>query len=213
MDDAQQIIGGSSIVGAAIALVVRANQKYARRWKSSLQILYTDYTLEDYATITILSFLYAVGVGALSGASTGAILYALRADGNEEFYFLLSGLFFLGVPVLRISTEGYTVIYKTAQDASRYFRISTRKYAKEDPALKDESETARGYSTKRTPNYSNGDPIGDYLECLRILQEEEVDISQANEKKSFIGANTIIIRDGEGAKIAEFTKNSSGNWT
>lgn len=213
MDDAQQLIGWLGLAGAAAGFISRANQKHAKRWKSSLQVLYNDYTFEEYATITVLSLLYAIGIGALSGASAGALLCAFRQDGNSEYFFILSGLLFLGVPALRISVEGYTVIYKTAQDASNYFKVSGRIPTREDSSANSDADGNGVRSQKRTPKYQQSTWKEDFLRCIRVLEEKGIDISEIDEDSSFVGANSITVRTRDGKKIGEFTKDAQGRWS
>jgi hypothetical protein len=207
-----QLMGWMALIGAIAGLAIRANQKNARNWNSTLQILYSDYTLEDYATITVLSLMYAVGAGALSGASLGALFMATKQDGNREYFLAISGALFLIVPALRLTIEGYSVVYTTALEASRYFKVSRQSLLKEDPTLGPE---ARDKVKKKNVQESRGgasDWLSDFQSCLDILRKEGCDLSTVSEKSSFIGARTIILRDPSGTKVGEFDRDSAGNW-
>jgi len=212
MGDALQLIGWFGLAGGAIGLIAKATHDYDLGWKSALLALFTDYNLKEHAAITIIGFLYAIGIGLLGGSAAGAILSAFQQDGNSEFYLILSGLLILGVPILRISVEGYTVIYQTAQDARMYFRLSSHRLTNGEPALQDEPRNVSSQSSETAPHYQRRDSNAEFWTCIRILRDNGHDISNVDQASSFIGANTIIVRSKNGKKIGEFTMNKMGRW-
>ena len=147
-----------AVVGAFLSCIARFNQKRNRGWKSTLRILFTDYVLEDYATLTLLSLVYSLGAGGLGGASLGAFIYAIFATSNNTTFFCAGAILLLLVPVLRIGIEGYSVIYKTAQDGSKFFETSANDLLMHNPSLGGEEDIvpiARPFAKQRKPRIND----------------------------------------------------------
>ena len=115
-------------IGAAIAIIRRFFSRRKRGDKSLFYIIVSDFTFDYYASLSLLSFLYALIQGACFGLSTGFALTAIvfRSNGIslEENPTPVIGILvsLLTIFVSRLMIEGYTIIYRTAQDAGKYFR-------------------------------------------------------------------------------------------
>lgn len=116
------------VLGAVISIFRRATARKKRGDRSLVSILIGDFSFDHYATLSILSFLYAVVSGACIGT---AVAYALTT-----LFFYVSGLStiksiagillsLLVVIIIRLFIEGYTVIYRTAQDFGVFLRSHT----------------------------------------------------------------------------------------
>ena len=205
------MIFGLAVIGAFLSYIARYNQKYNRGWKSTLRILFTDYVLEDYATLTLLSLVYSLGAGGLGGASLGAFIYAIFARSDNATIFFGGALMLLLIPLLRIGVEGYSIIYKTAQDASRFFDTSTTDLLKRDPSLsrgnpwtknEDRIKADFGYSRK------------EILEAvLEELKEIGVDISSISRHDTSFSKNRVVVVNNLGRQVAVFTRHENGEWT
>jgi len=119
----------AALVGALISLIRRSRLRNRTGEKRLIDILLNDYYFEHYATLSIISFVYGVAQGALIGGALGFSLVTLIGMvfvGSElvSIEYFLSGslgcliLLFL----LRVFLEGYTILYRTAQDFSSYVR-------------------------------------------------------------------------------------------
>jgi hypothetical protein len=117
------VLGG---IGAIIAVTRRSTSRKRRGEKSLLFIIASDYSFDHYATLSILTLLYSVIQGACFGASLAfallALLFRLTGAGMAEPFLVGLGCSLLTVVVARLSIEGYTVIYRTAQDLGDFLR-------------------------------------------------------------------------------------------
>lgn len=137
MDDTSKTVIVFALLGSLITIAFRYHQKNRRGWKSTVQVLYNDYTFEEYATLNLLSLIYAVVIGGLTGAGIGFAIRSPFADAVSTIS--ASAVCFLIIPIARVFTESYTIIYKTAKDASTFFAISSREILKNDPSLQEKS--------------------------------------------------------------------------
>ena len=87
-----------------------------------------DFYFDNYATLSLLSFVYGVGQGALLGAALGfsfdfVILSSMDVLFIQPSFMLLGSLCCLILLIiLRVFLESYTVLYRTAQDFGAYIR-------------------------------------------------------------------------------------------
>jgi hypothetical protein len=113
-------------LGAGIALARRGSSTKKRGDKSFLSIIINDFTFDYYATLSLLSFMYAITQGACFGVSIGYtfLIGANLLDGNHSLSTPLFGILssLIIIVVSRLVIEGYTVVYRTAQDAGEFFR-------------------------------------------------------------------------------------------
>jgi hypothetical protein len=198
-------------IGAFLSFIARFNQKYNRGWKSTLRILFTDYVLEDYASLTLLSLVYSLGAGGLGGASIGAFIYSIFASSDNQTIFFGGVLMLLLIPLLRISVEGYSVIYKTAQNASRFFDASTADLLKRDPSLSRVNPwTENEQRIKADFGYSKNEIFEAILEELK---EIGVDISLISRRDTSFSKNRVVVTNNLGHQVAVFTRHEDGEWT
>ncbi len=117
-------IGILGIVGLIIALIRRNRSRRSLDGKSTLDIIYNDYNLSSYASISILSLVYAIYQGILFGAGFGFILYAVGTifyGGGIGILFNIaySLLCLLLIVLVRISIEGTALIFRVAGDITK----------------------------------------------------------------------------------------------
>jgi len=200
-----------SAVGTLASCIARFNQKYIRRWKSTIRILYSDYVFDEYATITLLSLLYALGVGGLTGAAIGSFIASLASNSGRSDFFLAGIGLLLLVPILRVTIEGYTVIYKTASVASRFFELSSTDLIQRDPTLsqyspwetsQDRVETNFGYSKEEI-----------FKAIMDELKELGTDTSSITYGNTSFTHNRVIVVNNHGRQVAVFTKHPNGEWS
>jgi hypothetical protein len=116
------------IIGAVIAIIRRFLSRRRRGDRSLFYIIVSDFTFDNYATLSILSFLYAVVQGACFGLATGftltAVVSQMNGIGSAENPAPIIGILIslLTIFVIRLLIEGYTIVYRTAQDAGTFFR-------------------------------------------------------------------------------------------
>lgn len=121
------------IIGAVIAIIRRFFSRRRRGDRSLFYIIVSDFTFDNYATLSILSFLYAVVQGACFGLATGftltAVVSQMNGIGSAENPAPIIGILIslLTIFVIRLVIEGYTIVYRTAQDAGAFFRGKGRK--------------------------------------------------------------------------------------
>jgi len=198
-------------IGAIVSCTARLNQTHERGWKSTLRILYSDYVFDHIATITLLSLVYAIGVGALSGASLGTFLLMIIGKSNKVELFWVGMTLLLAIPLLRISLEGYTVIYRTAQDASRFWVASYNDLIKRDPTL-DKSSPWETQEERVVKNF--GYSKKEIFEGIIMeLKELGIDTRKISYKDSSFTRNQAIVMNNLGHQVAVFTLQSDGEWT
>jgi len=119
-------------IGILLGLLRR--RKQMRRGEGIIAIAANDYVFSKYATIPYLSFIYAVYQGAALGLSLGTLLlgvngfmsnvlkasifcpveYSYGCDVGYEYLWIPISLI-ASILVVRISIEGYIVLFKVAQ--------------------------------------------------------------------------------------------------
>jgi hypothetical protein len=120
------IILGS--IGAVIAATRRFLSRKRRGDRSLFYIIVSDFTFDNYATLSILSFVYALVQGSCFGLATGftltAVVFQMNGITSAENPAPIIGILIslLTIFVIRLAIEGYTVVYRTAQDAGAFFR-------------------------------------------------------------------------------------------
>ena len=102
------------IVGALIGAVCRALSKRPNDMPT-LTILLRDYHFDKYATISLLTFVYAITQGAGIGVAAALVINIVV---TQQFYpAILAPLFILlGVVGARITIESYIIVYRLGQD-------------------------------------------------------------------------------------------------
>ena len=120
-----------AIVGLIIAVIRRNKSRESLGGESTLDIIYNDYNLSSYASISILSLVYAIYQGILFGTGFGFILYAIGTIfvGGGIGILLNIGyslLCLLLIIIVRISVETTALIFRVAGDISK----SSNKYTK-----------------------------------------------------------------------------------
>ena len=110
-----------SLIGIFVALSRRNKSRQSINDKSFKDIILNDYNLSYYASLSILSIIYAIIQGALAGASFGFIFFAVGHLFTDAFfpnivYFFAS---ILSVPFTRVLIEAVSLIFRVAQDYSK----------------------------------------------------------------------------------------------
>lgn len=119
---------------AGIIYSLYYRHKSRTKEQSFISIIVNDFNFEEYATISFLSFIYAIVQGAGFGLSIGFIIARIMSIlsnlwrmgvfcpndwsggcqiGNE--YYLYSILCLLVVVIARLSIEGYIILFKLSQ--------------------------------------------------------------------------------------------------
>ena len=205
------IIAVSSLIGAVITLALRYNQRYRRGWRSTIQVLYNDFTFEEYATLNLLSLIYAILLGFLTGAGFSFLVLSPFSTYNWSSYVLSALGCFLLIPIARVGLEGYSVIYKTAKDASGFFTLSTRRLVKEDPTLQEKSAWLKEIKSVR--GRFGYEPSEIYSAILEELSELQIDTSSISYENTSFADNMVIVCNTSGTKVAIYSLHSDGEWT
>ena len=112
-----------SLIGLVTAWIRRSKSRQEINDKSLRSIIFNDYNLSSYASLSILSLLYAIFQGIFSGASLGFISFALGslfrgADviaSNIGYFFIC----LLLIVITRVLIEGTSLIFRVAEDISK----------------------------------------------------------------------------------------------
>ena len=113
-----------SIIGLVIALLRRNKSRKDINDKSLTNIIYSDYNLSSYASLSLLSLLYAILQGFFLGAGLGFIFYGVGClfYGSLDWFGInFAGCFVcIGFTILtRIAIEGTSLIFRVAGDISK----------------------------------------------------------------------------------------------
>jgi len=117
-----------SAIGILCSLVRRYKLRKENTDKSFLDIIANDYYFSKYATLSLLSFTYALVQGAGVGSALYFIFQWFKSLSTDDLGtlthlpLLYSVLSLLAIVFSRIILEGYTILYRTAQDFSDYAR-------------------------------------------------------------------------------------------
>jgi len=110
-----------SLIGIFIALSRRNKSRELIKDKSFKDIILNDYNLSYYASLSILSILYAIIQGALVGASFGFIFFAVGNLFTDALWpnigYSAISLFLVGLS--RVVIEAVSLIFRVAQDYSK----------------------------------------------------------------------------------------------
>ena len=117
-----------AISGLIYSIYRKIKSRKANKDKSLIYIITSDYTLSSYASLRILSIVYALVQGVLLGASFafsiqlfGSILSFSKEPLILNFIYTLVSLIIL--LVTRISIEGISLIFRVAEDLSKSISI------------------------------------------------------------------------------------------
>ena len=108
--------------------------KYPRKESGLIGIIVNDFKFRSFATLSILSFVYASVQGACFGAATGYLIQSVQIPvcGHSEFVGTagesvgLSGVSILALISARFVIEGYALVYRVAGDISVYTQNNVR---------------------------------------------------------------------------------------
>ena len=113
-----------AISGLIYAIYRKIKSRQANKDKSLIYIISSDYSLSSYASLRILSIVYAITQGLLLGGSLaflvqvfGSILSFSRAPLILNFIYLLVSLIIL--LIIRISIEFISLTFRVAEDLSK----------------------------------------------------------------------------------------------
>jgi len=112
-----------SLIGLVIAWRRRSKSRIEIKDKSLRSIIFNDYNFSSYASLSILSLLYAILQGIFSGACLGFISFALGSlfRGGDVIAsnvgYCLSCLFL--IVITRVLIEGTSLIFRVAEDISK----------------------------------------------------------------------------------------------
>ena len=112
-----------SLIGLVTAWRRRSKSRQEINDKSLRSIIFNDYNLSSYASLSILSLLYAIFQGILAGAGLGFISFALGSlfrgfdvIASNIGYFLIC---LLSIVIIRVLIEGTSLIFRVAEDISK----------------------------------------------------------------------------------------------
>ena len=112
-----------SFIGLVAAWIRRSKSRKEINDKSLRSIIFNDYNLSSYASLSILSLLYAIFQGIFAGAGLGFISFSLGSlfrgfdvIASNIGYFLIC--LFL-IVITRVLIEGTSLIFRVAEDISK----------------------------------------------------------------------------------------------
>tara|TARA_B100001250_G_C19366710_1_gene600061 strand:- start:67 stop:576 length:510 start_codon:yes stop_codon:yes gene_type:complete len=112
-----------SLIGLVVAFIRRRKSRKNVNDKSLATIISNDYNLSSYASLSILSILYAIVQGLFLGAGVGFALFALGSVfRGGDVIALNSGLFLICLLITvisRVLIEGASLIFRVAEDISK----------------------------------------------------------------------------------------------
>lgn len=105
------------IAGLLIAIAARQYALYDSGSRNLFSIVYRDPLFNQYATISLLSILYSVYLGASTGVSVGLILVFFKNDGQGEAgpYAFYAFLLLLSIVLVRVSIENVVLLFKVGE--------------------------------------------------------------------------------------------------
>ena len=111
-----------SIVGIYFSIKRRNDARKLINDKPLTSIVLNDYTFSSYASLSILSLIFALFQGILLGATFGFIFYSIGHFYSEDYFFgnlgyAISSLFIL--IIIRVIIEAFTLIFRVAEDISK----------------------------------------------------------------------------------------------
>ena len=112
-----------SLIGLVTAWRRRSKSRQEINDKSLRSIIFNDYNLSSYASLSILSLLYAIFQGIFAGAGLGFISFSLGSlfrgfdvIASNIGYFLICLLL---IVITRVLIEGTSLIFRVAEDISK----------------------------------------------------------------------------------------------
>ena len=113
-----------AISGLIYSIYRKIKSRQINKDKSLFYIIYSDYTLSSYASLRILSILYAIVQGLLLGASLAFFVQIFGSVISLNSDPLLLNFIYLVVSLVvllitRISIEGISLIFRVAEDLSK----------------------------------------------------------------------------------------------
>ena len=112
-----------SLIGLVTAQIRRSKSRQEINDKSLRSIIFNDYNLSSYASLSILSLLYAIFQGIFAGAGVGFISFSLGSlfrgfdvIASNIGYFLICLLL---IVITRVLIEGTSLIFRVAEDISK----------------------------------------------------------------------------------------------
>ena len=120
-----------AISGLIYSIYRKIKFRKANKDKSLFYIIYSDYTLSSYASLRILSIVYAIAQGILLGASLAFLVQVIGSIISFSSTPLFFNILYLVVSLLillitRIFIEGISLIFRVAEDLSK---VSNKKMA------------------------------------------------------------------------------------
>ena len=189
-------------IGIIVSLLARASTKRRMQWKTTASIVMSDYTFENYATISVASFVYAILQGGLTGAAIGSI--AIAGIDRDWHFVGVAVLLLAGILLVRLSIEGYIALYKTARDASMFFTLSSRQILKRDSTLQvdyGKEFIPFNATARKIQNPKNAKEV--FSEIMQLLQRNGIQANDASLEKSYISETFAIISREDGSDIVE----------
>mgnify|MGYP001301962046 CR=1 FL=1 len=113
-----------ALIGLVVSWRRRSKSRKETNDKSLRNIIFNDYNLSSYASLSILSLIYSIAQGVFSGAGLGFISFGVGSVFrlNPEAIFLNIGYFLICVLILvitRVLIEGTSLIFRVAEDISK----------------------------------------------------------------------------------------------
>ena len=112
-----------SLIGLVTAWIRRSKSRQEINDKSLRSIIFNDYNLSSYASLSILSLLYAIFQGIFAGSGLGFVSFALGSlfrgfdviASNIGYFFIC----LLLIVITRILIEGTSLVFRVAEDISK----------------------------------------------------------------------------------------------
>lgn len=120
-----------SLFGLVLSFARRYTVRKSNKDKGFFEVIANDYYFYNYATISLLSFIYTVFQGILLGCAVNFLIEWVNMISTYSSDLLsyaplaISLGCFLGVVLIRVVLEGYIVFYRAAQDISSLSRSKT----------------------------------------------------------------------------------------
>jgi hypothetical protein len=117
-----------SFFGLVLSFFRRYVVRKSNKDKGFFEVIASDYYFYNYATISLISFIYTVFQGVLLGCSVNYFIDWLRmmptssSDTSSYIPFATAFGCILLIILIRIVLEGYIVLYRAAQDISSLSR-------------------------------------------------------------------------------------------
>ena len=117
-----------AISGLIYAIYRKIKSRKSNKDKSLAYIITSDYTLSSYASLRILSIVYAVVQGILLGASFAFLIQVLGSILSFSKDPIIMNLIYTLVSLIillitRVSIEGISLIFRVAEDLSKSMSI------------------------------------------------------------------------------------------